>query len=67
MPPEATRESLLARDQIDSGRAASPLLMAEGAVHVDGTAYTLDEVVDLIVSLVERQLRVRRGTTRPVQ
>jgi cytidylate kinase len=50
---QATRESLLARDQIDSGRAASPLVMAQGAVHVDGTAYSLDEVVDLIVSLVE--------------
>jgi cytidylate kinase len=50
---EATRDSLLARDRIDSSRATSPLVMAEGAVHVDGTAYTLDEVVDLIVSLVE--------------
>jgi cytidylate kinase len=54
---EATRESLLARDQIDSGRAVSPLVMAEGAVHVDGTAYTLDEVVDLIVALVEQAAR----------
>ncbi len=50
---DATRESLLARDQIDSGRTTSPLVMAEGAVHVDGTAYTLEEVVDLVVSLVE--------------
>ncbi len=50
---QATRESLLARDRIDSGRATSPLVMAEGAVHVDGTAYTLEEVVDLVVRLVE--------------
>ena len=50
----ATREALLARDQIDSGRATSPLVMAEGAVHVDGTAYTLDEVVGLVVALVEK-------------
>jgi cytidylate kinase len=50
---EATRDSLLARDRIDSSRAASPLVMAEGAVHIDGTAYTLDEVIDLVVSLVE--------------
>ncbi len=50
---EATRDSLLARDRIDSGRASSPLVMAEGAVHIDGTAYTLDEVIDLVVSLVE--------------
>jgi cytidylate kinase len=27
--------------------------MAEGAVHVDTTPYTLDEVVDLIAGLVE--------------
>jgi len=50
---EATRDSLLARDRIDSGRTISPLVMAEGAVHVDGTAYSLDEVIDLVVSLVE--------------
>ena len=50
---EATRDSLLARDEIDSGRATAPLVMAEGAVHIDGTAYTLDEVVDLVVALVD--------------
>jgi cytidylate kinase len=49
----ATETSLLARDRIDSTRTASPLTMAEGAVHVDGTPYTLEEVVDLIVGLVE--------------
>jgi cytidylate kinase len=49
----ATESSLLARDRIDSTRTASPLTMAEGAVHVDTTPYTLDEVVDLIAGLVE--------------
>ena len=49
----ATESSLLARDKIDSTRTASPLTMAEGAVHVDTTPYTLDEVVDLIARLVE--------------
>ena len=49
----ATESSLLARDQIDSTRTTSPLTMAEGAVHVDTTPYTLEEVVDLIVGLVE--------------
>jgi cytidylate kinase len=49
----ATESSLLARDRIDSTRTASPLTMAEGAVHVDTTPYTLEEVVDLIVGLVE--------------
>jgi CMP/dCMP kinase len=49
----ATESSLLARDRIDSTRTASPLTMAEGAVHVDTTPYSLEEVVDVIVGLVE--------------
>jgi cytidylate kinase len=49
---ETTRESLLARDQIDSGRTVSPLVMADGAVHIDTTAYSLDEVIDRVVALV---------------
>jgi CMP/dCMP kinase len=49
----ATQESLLARDRIDSGRATAPLTMADGAVHIDTTPYTLDEVIDLVVALVE--------------
>jgi cytidylate kinase len=48
---EATRESLLARDQIDSGRAVSPLVLAEGAVHVDTTDLTLDEAIEAIVGM----------------
>jgi len=48
-----TRESLLARDRIDSGRATAPLAMADGAIHIDTTAYTLDEVVGQVVDLVE--------------
>ena len=50
---DTTQQSLLARDAIDSTRDASPLTMAEGAVHIDTTAYTLDEVVDQVVALVE--------------
>lgn len=49
----ATRESLLARDRIDSGRATAPLTMADGAVHIDTTPYTLDEVIDQVVALVQ--------------
>jgi cytidylate kinase len=60
---EATRESLLARDQIDTGRTTSPLVMAEGAVHVDGTAYSLVDVVDLVVSLVEAAADLNREGT----
>lgn len=49
----ATRESLLTRDRIDSGRATAPLTMAEGAVHIDTTDHTLDEVIGQVVALVE--------------
>jgi cytidylate kinase len=48
----ATRQDLLRRDTIDSGRAASPLAMAADARHLDTTPYTLEEVVDQIVELV---------------
>jgi cytidylate kinase len=47
----ATQESLLNRDRIDSLRAVAPLTMADGAVHIDTTDLTLDEVVGLIVDL----------------
>lgn len=47
-----TEAALTARDRIDSGRATAPLVMAEGAVHLDTTHLSLDEVVDRIVGLV---------------
>jgi cytidylate kinase len=50
----ATQETLLERDRIDSGRATAPLVMADGAVHIDTTAYTLEEVIELVSSLVTR-------------
>jgi cytidylate kinase len=50
---EATRTDLLRRDAIDSGRTAAPLVMPEGAVHIDTTSFTLDEVVRQVVALVE--------------
>lgn len=47
----ATQESLLGRDRIDSGRATAPLVMADDAIHVDTTGFTLEEVVDQVVAL----------------
>ena len=49
----ATQESLLSRDRIDSGRSTAPLVQADGAVHIDGTGHTLDEVVEQVVALAE--------------
>jgi cytidylate kinase len=50
---QATEASLLARDAIDSSRATAPLTMPEGAVHLDTTPYSLAEVIDIVVSIVE--------------
>jgi CMP/dCMP kinase len=49
----ATQESLLRRDRLDSGRKTSPLVMAEDAHHIDTTPFTLDEVIEQVVALVE--------------
>jgi cytidylate kinase len=49
----AAEAGLLERDKIDSGRATAPLTMADGAVRIDTTDHTLDEVVDRVVALVE--------------
>ena len=49
-----TEQSLRDRDRIDSGRTAAPLVMPDGAVHVDTTAYTLEEVIDLVAGLAHR-------------
>ena len=55
----ATAASLAQRDAIDSGRAVSPLRRADGAVQVDGTYLTLDEVIAAIVGIVEEACAAR--------
>ena len=50
---EATEADLLRRDAIDSGRSAAPLVVPEGAIHLDTTPYDLAEVIDRVVALVE--------------
>ena len=52
----ATEADLLRRDAIDSSRATAPLVVPEGAEHLDTTPYTLDEVIALVVA------RVREAT-----
>ena len=49
-----TQQDLLRRDRLDSGRAAAPLTMADGAHHIDTTPFTLDEVIEQVVALVEK-------------
>lgn len=48
----ATEASLAARDVIDSTRTTAPLVQADGAVTVDSTYLTLDEVVGQVLDLV---------------
>ena len=52
----ATEQDLKRRDTLDSGRAASPLTMADDAHHIDTTPYTLDEVVEQVVTLVREAM-----------
>ena len=47
---EAVKASLLARDKIDSSRKYAPLKKADGAVEIDSSNLTLDEVVETVLS-----------------
>ena len=60
---DATQADLLRRDKIDSGRTASPLTMAEGAIHLDTTPYTLDEVVQQVVDIVDEAVGAKADRT----
>jgi CMP/dCMP kinase len=58
----ATREDLIRRDRLDSGRATAPLQMADDAHHIDTTPFTLEQVIDQVVALVrEATERVPEG------
>ena len=47
---EAVKASLLARDAIDSTRKYAPLRKADGAVEIDSTFLTLDQVVEAVMA-----------------
>lgn len=49
---EQVMENLLARDEMDSGRADSPLRLGEGAYMLNTSEMGLDEVVDSIIRLM---------------
>jgi CMP/dCMP kinase len=51
---ETVRRDQALRDAQDASRAHSPLMMAPGAVELDTTGLSVDEVVERIVELVER-------------
>ena len=47
---ESVKASLLARDRIDSSRKYAPLRKADGAVEIDSSDLTLDQVVETVLN-----------------
>lgn len=47
---DATAAAISKRDDLDSSRTASPLLVADGAIVVDSTGRAVDEVVEEVLS-----------------
>ena len=54
---EAVKASLLARDKIDSSRKYAPLRKADGAVEIDSSDLTLDQVVDAVMAALPEEWR----------
>ncbi len=46
---DAVKKSLLARDKIDSSRKHAPLRKADGALEIDSTSLTLEEVIETVI------------------
>jgi cytidylate kinase len=59
----ATEAELLRRDAIDSSRAAAPLTVPDGAVHLDTTPYDLAEVISRVVAVVEQVRATAEAST----
>ena len=51
----ATEQALRARDAKDSTRAVSPLTKADGAIEVDTTHLSFDQVVDAVIGVVRER------------
>ena len=51
-----TEADLLPRDQHDSSRSSAPLVVPDGAVHLDTTDYTLEQVINQVVAMVDEAL-----------
>ena len=54
---EAVKASLLARDAIDSTRKYAPLKKADGALEIDSTNLTLDQVVETVLNALPEDWR----------
>ena len=54
---EEVRQSLLARDKIDSSRKHAPLRKADGVLAIDSTFMTLDEVIRAVIDSLPAEWR----------
>ena len=54
---EAVKASLLARDAIDSTRKYAPLKKADGALEIDSSDLTLDQVVETVLAALPEDWR----------
>lgn len=53
---EGRQDSVTERDRIDSSRKTSPLTCPVGAIDIDSTHLTLEEVVEQMTAIIARQL-----------
>ncbi len=53
---EELREQIKSRDEGDSTRAIAPLRKAEGAIEIDTTTYTLDQVVEIMAEQIKKRI-----------
>ena len=53
---EGRQDSVAERDRLDSSRKASPLVVPVGAIDIDSTFLTLDQVVEKMSGLIAPKL-----------
>ena len=54
---EGRQDSIAERDRLDSSRKTSPLTCPPGAIDIDSTHLTLDQVVEKMAALIAAKLR----------
>ena len=64
---EEYEERIRTRDNLDSTREDSPLVQADGAIHIDTTGLSIDEVLDRVKALVDERLNQGGGSGSPEQ
>jgi len=53
---QGQQDSIVERDRLDSSRKTSPLTCPSGAIDIDSTFLTLDQVVDKMAALIAKKL-----------